>query len=112
MQTATTQRTVKARSKAPKAAVYPRADRKPPESDQGGFWLSVMLCHERECEEIKAICKTQLYHKGCDARQYALIAAEMHLRDEARAAAKYVLRLGMLPYAHAHTTYFDQQVAA
>jgi hypothetical protein len=106
MQTATTQRTVKARTKAP---VYPDL----PQTSHKGFWLAALLRDQAEMHELEQLI-TKAYAKfnGNKPRNMALMGAHGHQQRELNESARNAQEFGLLPFAHAHTTYFDQQLAA
>lgn len=107
MQT-TTQRPAKARSQATKRPVYPRY----PDTEHPGFWLAVLLCKQCELDEIQVIRRGKGFSNKSDRLQSAMWSALSLMREDMKLALGYVVEEGLLPFAHAHTTYFDQQVAA
>ncbi len=111
MQTATTQRTVKARSKAPKKAqvAYPELPRG---ASGGEFFLAAWLIEMAEYEGLQTLINRASFGKEPKALRYGVFAGAGAILDRAKISLEYVVRDGMLPFAHAHTTYFDLQVAA
>lgn len=106
MQTATTQRAVKARTKAP-ASVYPRL----PSSEHPGFWLAVFLIDSAELEALDKHRRTAAIRKAPWVLKQALWNSQRLMRENMQLSTGYVVQEGLLPFAHAHTTYFDQPVA-
>lgn len=106
MQTATTQRAVKARSKAP---VYPEL----PGTEHKGFWLAALLRDQAEMDELEKLVKWSYAKRDTNTpRNMALIGAHGHQQREVKESATQTQKRGLLPFAHAHTTYFDLQVEA
>ncbi len=107
MQTATPQRTSR-RPQARKAPVYPEL----PSSDDKGFSLAVLLRDQAEEESVSQLTSTKAFSKLTKPLRYAMFGAQAEAREQARTYAGYCQKEGLLPFAHAQTTYFDQQVTA
>lgn len=108
MHTATTQRATVARTPARSKPVYPRL----PDTNHLGFWLAVLLCEQAELEEVCKFQRAKGFFSKPTALQYAMYTSARLMRDQMKVTLGYVIEEGLLPFAHAHTTYFDQQVAA
>ncbi len=76
------------------------------------FWLAAYLRDAAHLDEINAQIKKPGFHNKKDAYVGAIYTARQALLKEAQESFKYVISDGLLPFAHAHTTYFDQRVAA
>lgn len=107
MQTGTTQRAVKARVKAP-APVRPRLLN----TNHPGFWLAILLINQAEIDAVSAHRHSKTAAKWPQALVEGMWNAERLMKQELQLSLGYVQKEGLLPFAHAHTTYFDQQVAA
>lgn len=107
MQTATTQRAVRARTKAA-APVRPRL----PNTEHPGFWLAVFLIQSAELDALVKHTRSAAMRKTPSVLQDALYDAQRLMRGEIGLPVGYMVKEGLLPFAHVHTTYFDQQVAA
>lgn len=103
------QTTTRRTRNAHKPAVFPNL----PSTDHPGFWLAAFLRDAAELDALKE--QRRLYNKKksyCEITGRAFSSADYELRKIASHSLSYAVRDGLLPFAHAHTTYFDQQVAA
>ncbi len=108
MQTTATQRAAVARTPARSKPVYPQL----PDTDHPGFWLAVFLREQAELDEVRKIQQSKGFYKKPEALQYAVHTSQRLMREQMKVSQGYLIEEGQLPFAHAHTTYFDQQVPA
>lgn len=83
-----------------------------PDSESKAFWLAAYLCYQAELEQLRKITEAKGFWRKNSALQHAIYGAIRHQHDEIKLALGYTVQEGLLPFAHAHTTYFDQQVPA
>ena len=97
---------------ASKAPAYP--DLPDPETAKPGvFRLAWFLLESAEQEALqKPLDACYCARQPNNILKLALCSAVNAKRYEAYSAIKQVLSAGLLPFAHSHTTYFDQQAAA
>lgn len=84
----------------------------PDNSGDKAFWLAVYLRDQAELAQLQQLTQTKEFWRKNPALQHAIYGAINHQRDEIRLSLGYTLQNGLLPFAHASTTFFDQQVAA
>ena len=97
---------------ASKAPAYPNLP-DPETAKPGVFSLAWFLIEAAEQEALqKLLDECYLVCQPNNILRLALCSAVSARRYEAYSAIKQVLSAGLLPYAHSHTTYFDQQAAA
>lgn len=84
----------------------------PENSDDKAFWLAAYLRDQAELDQLRQLTQTKEFWRKNRAFQHAIHGAINHQRDDIKLSLGYALQNGMLPFAHARTTYFDQQVAA
>lgn len=75
------------------------------------FFLGCLLREQAQQEAIRHLAIKEVFRKN-----RALADAAFHcvcrLDEAIKKSIKYVVEDGLLPFAHARTTYFDQQVPA
>ena len=84
----------------------------PDNSDDKAFWLAAYLRDQAELAQLQQLTQTKEFCRKNLALQHAIYGAINHQRNDIRLSLGYTLQNGLLPFAHASTTYFDQQVAA
>ena len=104
-----TQRATRPTKPAAAKLPYPKL---PDNFDDKAFWLAVYLRDQAELAQLQQLTQTKEFLRKNRAFQHAIHGAINHQRDDIKLTLGYTLQNGMLPFAHAHTTYFDQQVAA
>lgn len=112
MQTSTP-RLTKARkptTKAPatKAPAYPEHQA----SEHTGYFLACLLREQAQYEALCTISAAAGFYRKPQALQDAIFSAQGHTSVEIERSLRYVISDGLLPFAHASTTYFDRQVVA
>ena len=110
MPTATTQRSVRARSKAKPHFAYPEHQVGCSGTDPK-FMLACWLREQAQREALKELVHSKSFDKKSEPLRYGVYAGMLALEEAAKISLKYVVRDGMLPFAHAHTTYFEQVAA-
>jgi hypothetical protein len=101
-----------ARKPASKAPCYPDLPDDISIRGRGDFWLAIAFRTGAEYEALQNVLFTTYKAKRENkVLQMALCGAMGELERATRKAIKDVIKEGLLPFAHAHTTYFDQQVA-
>lgn len=71
-----------------------------------------MLREQSQYEELLSLTNDKGFFKKTDQFKDAIHTSAGRTYNEIQKSLKYVISDGLLPFAHAHTTYFDQQVAA
>lgn len=108
MQTTTTQRKATSRTKARTAPVYPDHLA----ASNHAYFLATLLREQAQLEELAALYCAPGFLRKPDQFQDAIYCAAGRTKHEINKSLKFVVDDGLLPFAHAHTTYFAQQVAA
>lgn len=84
-----------------------------PSTDHKGFWLAVYLQDEARLEVLRSEAdKYRAKRSATETGNLAFISAIGYMQADAKTHARHTLEDGLLLCAHAHTTYFNQQVAA
>ena len=110
---ASTQSPSRTRKTQSKVLAYPDLP-EPGTGKSGEFRLAWFLCEAAEQEELQKLLTASYApsRRSNNILQMALCGAIGIKRAEASRAIYEVVKAGLLPFAHAHTTYFNQQVAA
>ncbi len=102
------QRAVRASTQACKTPVYPEHQ----SSDNIGFFLACLLREQAQRDALHQLTREKSFPRKSQPLQHAVYHGITLHDEEIKKSIKYVIQDGMLPYAHAYTTYFDKQVAA
>lgn len=102
------QRSVRTKSQAHNTPAYPEHQ----SSDHPGFFLACLLREQTHREELIRLTRSADFRRKTEPLKAAIYSGASLLEKEICSSLKYVIQDGLLPFAHAHTTYFDQQVAA
>lgn len=104
MQT-TTHRPARARKAA--APVYPRTNANHP-----GYFLACLLREQGQREALCVLTNKNGFFRQPESLQDAVYRSIANIDNQIEQSIKWVVQDGQLPFAHAQTTYFEQQVAA
>ena len=79
-----------------------------PDSAHKGFWLAVYLQQQAELDQLQRFSQTKECKKKNLAFTSAIYLAIHHYGEEIKLSLGYAKKDGLLPFAHASTTYFAE----